>query len=286
MGGKGFFFNTFSDLLFHSSTLDVFGGLVKFSLFSSNTRAKIFPFFYILVFYGTPARRFYPPSSEVHHNTPRHDTPPGPPSSFASTCDMMTRCVVSSGLNASAAAAATSTRARSSSSSTSRAVVVVVRSRSDSPWLSASGAPRGQGRVEEEGFGGRRAGLSSRGDAILARAAAGGDNGGDDENERYYQSWARYPDDPSVPPEITQILRQVGDGEADVWATKPPWCQPWTIGLTGSLIVYAPTLVFHAKWLSALVALPIAAWWYVFLVAYPKQFREYVESARSYYDKR
>ena len=37
---------------------------------------------------------------------------------------------------------------------------------------------------------------------------------------------------------------------------------------------------------SALVALPIFAWWYVFLVIAPKQYSDYVESARSYYDRR
>jgi hypothetical protein len=34
------------------------------------------------------------------------------------------------------------------------------------------------------------------------------------------------------------------------------------------------------------VALPIFAWWYVFLIIAPKQYSDYVESARSYYDKR
>ena len=40
------------------------------------------------------------------------------------------------------------------------------------------------------------------------------------------------------------------------------------------------------KWLSALVALPIVAWWYVFLVVAPKQYSDYVETARSYYERR
>jgi len=108
--------------------------------------------------------------------------------------------------------------------------------------------------------------------SLRARAAP---DGGD--------AWVKYPYDPAVPREMTDLLRDVGDGEPSLWATKPPWCQPWTIVLTGSIIVYAPVLVFHAQWLSALVAVPIAAWWYVFLVEVPKQFAEYVETARSYY---
>jgi hypothetical protein len=52
------------------------------------------------------------------------------------------------------------------------------------------------------------------------------------------------------------------------------------------VITAAPEGVFGWKWLSALVAVPIAAWWYVFLVVVPKQFKEYVETARGYYPKR
>ena len=79
-----------------------------------------------------------------------------------------------------------------------------------------------------------------------------------------------------MPPEITQLLREVGDGPPDMWKSKPVWCQPWTILLTGSAVVYAPTLVFHAKWASALVAVPIVAWWYLFLLVVPKQYADYV----------
>ena len=158
--------------------------------------------------------------------------------------------------------------------------------------------PHSRGRrrraFQEEVFGGRsqapRFGHGGR-DAVRTRATSGGEGSGrddddDDEEEKYYEAWAKYPDDPGVPPEITNLLREVGDDrEPDVWKTKPPWCQPWTIVLTGSMVVYAPTAVFHAKWLSALVALPIGAWWYLFLIIFPKQFKEYVEAARGYYKK-
>lgn len=109
---------------------------------------------------------------------------------------------------------------------------------------------------------------------------------GEDPDREYYDAWSAYPDDPNVPPEITQLLREAGSGEVSMWSSKPPWCQPWTIVLTGASIVAAPTAVLHLKWLSALVALPIFAWWYVFLIIAPKQYSDYVESARSYYDKR
>jgi len=62
--------------------------------------------------------------------------------------------------------------------------------------------------------------------------------------------------------------------ERNVWKTKPVWCQPWTIVLTGMLIISLPTLVFDWKYVSVAFAFPIAAWWYIFLYAYPKSFRE------------
>ena len=133
----------------------------------------------------------------------------------------------------------------------------------------------------------------SRKSASLPRTLGAGRSGvttrassGEDPDREYYDAWSRYPDDPNVPPEITRLLREAGSGEVSMWSSKPPWCQPWTIVLTGASIVAAPTAVLHLKWLSALVALPIFAWWYVFLVIAPKQYSDYVESARSYYDRR
>ena len=62
--------------------------------------------------------------------------------------------------------------------------------------------------------------------------------------------------------------------ERNVWKTKPVWCQPWTIVLTGLTIIILPTFLFDWKYVSAAFAFPIGAWWYIFLYAYPKSFRE------------
>ena len=55
--------------------------------------------------------------------------------------------------------------------------------------------------------------------------------------------------------------------------------------MTGAMIACAPTAVLGWKWANAFLTLPIGLWWYAFLIAYPKQFREYVEIARGYYDR-
>ena len=59
---------------------------------------------------------------------------------------------------------------------------------------------------------------------------------------------------------------------SSVWSQKPFWCQPWTIVLFGVFCVSLPTLAFDWKFVSVAVAVPISAWWYVFLVLYPKSY--------------
>jgi hypothetical protein len=56
----------------------------------------------------------------------------------------------------------------------------------------------------------------------------------------------------------------------DLWKSKPWWCQPWTIILTGVIIIAGSWLVFHKIWLSLIVAIPIVVWWTYFLVLVPR----------------
>jgi hypothetical protein len=60
----------------------------------------------------------------------------------------------------------------------------------------------------------------------------------------------------------------------DVWETKPFWCQPWSIISTGIVIISAPEVLFHSTWVSLLISIPIATWWYIFLYSYPKAYSE------------
>ena len=50
------------------------------------------------------------------------------------------------------------------------------------------------------------------------------------------------------------------------WSQKPWWCQPWSILLTGAVIMAGSWLLFERWWLTALVSLPVLAWWGLFLV--------------------
>jgi hypothetical protein len=56
----------------------------------------------------------------------------------------------------------------------------------------------------------------------------------------------------------------------DLWQSKPWWCQPWTIMLTGIIIITSSWLLFHKIWLTTIVAIPIFVWWIYFLILVPR----------------
>lgn len=69
-----------------------------------------------------------------------------------------------------------------------------------------------------------------------------------------------------------------GRDPVNVWDSKPPWCQPWTIVLTGATIDALAWKAFGGSLLvTGLVAFPIFVWWWLFLGVMPAQYAEYVE---------
>ncbi|KAG2312103.1 hypothetical protein Bca4012_026635 [Brassica carinata] len=65
-----------------------------------------------------------------------------------------------------------------------------------------------------------------------------------------------------------------------VWDTKPSWCQPWTIVVTGLSIVACSWAVLHSVLVSSLAVGLIGAWWYIFLYSYPKSYSEMIAERR------
>lgn len=55
-----------------------------------------------------------------------------------------------------------------------------------------------------------------------------------------------------------------------VWDTKPAWCQPWTILLSGAVAVACSWVLIHSALITGGVSFVICAWWYIFLYSYPK----------------
>ncbi|GLJ40954.1 hypothetical protein SUGI_0847560 [Cryptomeria japonica] len=65
-----------------------------------------------------------------------------------------------------------------------------------------------------------------------------------------------------------------------VWDTKPAWCQPWTIVLTGVLAVSATWIIFESViWTTVVVSL-VGVWWYIFLYSYPQAYAEMIAERR------
>ena len=60
----------------------------------------------------------------------------------------------------------------------------------------------------------------------------------------------------------------------DLWSSKPWWCQPWTILLTGVAVPLLSWLLLHALWITALLSLVVLAWWWLFLVLAPAAYRQ------------
>ena len=67
----------------------------------------------------------------------------------------------------------------------------------------------------------------------------------------------------------------------NIWDHKPAWCQPWSIMLTGTVIIAGSWLVLHTLWLTILVSLAIIAWWVYFLILYPKMFAQYIKEQQT-----
>ncbi len=59
----------------------------------------------------------------------------------------------------------------------------------------------------------------------------------------------------------------------DFWEVKPFWCQPWSIILSGMMIVALSFLWPHKIWFSALIFSIVLAWWYLFLIVVPANYK-------------
>lgn len=56
----------------------------------------------------------------------------------------------------------------------------------------------------------------------------------------------------------------------NLWQYKPWWCQPWTIILTGIMIILGSWLLSKSLWLTVPLAILISLWWFYFLILYPR----------------
>ena len=65
----------------------------------------------------------------------------------------------------------------------------------------------------------------------------------------------------------------MSESQPAFWSLKPWWCQPWSILLTGVLVIAGSWFLLHRWWISAPVAVAVLAWWGLFLVVVPAAYR-------------
>ncbi|WOL18626.1 hypothetical protein Cni_G27423 [Canna indica] len=83
---------------------------------------------------------------------------------------------------------------------------------------------------------------------------------------------SRFFDEDGVVEDMDGYLNYLSLEYDSVWDTKPSWCQPWTILLTGFAVVTCSWLILHSAAISVGVSILICGWWYIFLYTYPKVF--------------
>jgi len=59
-----------------------------------------------------------------------------------------------------------------------------------------------------------------------------------------------------------------------LWATKPWWCQPWSIVLTGLIIPIVSWFLLHILWLTIAASISVLLWWLLFLVLAPAAYQQ------------
>jgi len=62
-----------------------------------------------------------------------------------------------------------------------------------------------------------------------------------------------------------------------LWQSKPWWCQPWTILLTGLMAIALSWQLLHRWWITAPLTLGVVLWWWLFLVVVPRAYQSELE---------
>ena len=58
------------------------------------------------------------------------------------------------------------------------------------------------------------------------------------------------------------------------WSSKPLWCRPWTIILTGILLIFCSFYFLGSIIVTSLVSLFIFIWWFLFLFLAPDYYNK------------
>lgn len=79
---------------------------------------------------------------------------------------------------------------------------------------------------------------------------------------------------------IVQPILNTDPDAGDMWRHKPFWCQPWTIVLTGVMLVTGSWIFLHRLWVTVPVGIVIGLWWWYFLGVMPRLVREMAQQSQ------
>ncbi|XP_043722989.1 uncharacterized protein LOC122670087 [Telopea speciosissima] len=91
---------------------------------------------------------------------------------------------------------------------------------------------------------------------------------------------SRFLDEDGVVEDMDGYMNYLSLEYDSVWDTKPSWCQPCTIMLTGASVIALSWVILHSVVLTTVVLSLISAWWYIFLYAYPKAYSDMIAERR------
>ncbi|GAB4841591.1 hypothetical protein Ancab_022305 [Ancistrocladus abbreviatus] len=91
---------------------------------------------------------------------------------------------------------------------------------------------------------------------------------------------SRFMDENGVIDDMDGYLNHLSLEYDSVWDTKPSWCQPWTIILTGASMIACSWVILQSVIVTTIVLCLISAWWYIFLYSYPKAYSEMIAERR------
>jgi hypothetical protein len=78
-----------------------------------------------------------------------------------------------------------------------------------------------------------------------------------------------------LPAQYTATVCQILSTQKPIspWNYKPWWCQPWSILLTGAVIITGSWVLLKTIWVTVLISMPILVWWAYFLLLWPELLR-------------
>ena len=65
-----------------------------------------------------------------------------------------------------------------------------------------------------------------------------------------------------------------GQKSLNPWDYKPWWCQPWSILLTGTILISGSWFIWQIIWLTLVISVPVLTWMGFFLLIWPSLVRQ------------